>query len=72
MTPDLTTVSFVVLNILCVIEYYDPVLEWSRKIWDVIALKLGWGSGRTQSEIQGLLEGTTTSHSNGRVMNQQS
>ena len=56
----LIVISFVVLNILCVIEYSDPVLDWSRKMYHSLMLKLGLGNGRTQAEIQGLLEGTTT------------
>ncbi|XP_063685863.1 solute carrier family 35 member F5-like [Bolinopsis microptera] len=60
----LIVISFVVLNILCLIEYYDPVLEWSRRMYGVVELKMGWGNGRTQSEIQGLLEGTTTADQN--------
>ena len=60
----LIVISFVVLNILCVIEYSDPVLEWSRRMYRVVELKMGWGNGRTQSEIQGLLEGTTTADQN--------
>ena len=69
----LIVISFVVLNILCVIEYSDPVLDWSRKMYHSLMLKLGLGNGRTQAEIQGLLEGTTTAEQSqgngGHVLN---
>ena len=51
----LVGVSFIILSVLCFMDYSDPVLKWARLLADRV--KLLWGN-RTHSEIQSLLQST--------------
>ena len=51
----LVVVSFALLNVLCVTEYSDPVLDLLKRLYNDFQLKVG-SFTRTSSEIQSLLD----------------